>query len=105
MSSRKQSEESFCISRRWERLGGVLQLEIDLRYITAWPKRLNSHLGNIWVRSSLGFPGRFEARQRSNAGLVQANLEAGDEGGLVQPAEEGHGGGVVEVVQGVVDPH
>ena len=59
------------------------------------------------MRSTLGFPGRFEAWQRSNAGFVQANLDLeDDEGGLlVQPAEEGHGGGVLVVVQGEVNPH
>ena len=65
-----------------------------------------SNLGNIWVRSTPGLPGRLEAGQRSSAGFVQANLEADhDEGGLLQPAEEGHGGGVLVVGQGEVNPH
>ena len=33
-----------------------------------------SNLGNIWVRSTPGLPGRLEAGQRSSAGFVQANL-------------------------------
>ena len=41
-----------------------------------------------------------------SAGFVQANLKADhDEGGLLQPAEEGHGGVVLVVVQGEANPH
>ena len=61
------------------------------------------------MRLTLGLPGRLEAWQRSNAGLLQANLNAehddGEGGLLQQPAKEGHGVAVLVVVQVVVDPH